>query len=81
MAMGKSSGSMLYNELPSAPSLAMPTPVVHHSAEKVQEGEKDAGRPMPAGILLWSRPGGDKRLIAVGIALERAFAAERENQD
>ena len=80
MAMGKSSGSMLYNELPSAPSLAMPTPVVHHSAEKVQEGEKDAGRPMPAGILLWSRPGGDKRLIAVGIALERAFAAERENQ-
>ena len=73
MALGKSSGSMLYNQLPSAPSLAMPTPVVHRGTEA---GEEEGGRPMPAGILLWSRPNEDKRLIAVGMALERAFAVQ-----
>ena len=30
---------------------------------------------MVAGILLWGKPGDDKRLIEIGIVLENAFAA------
>jgi len=53
------------NGLP-IPSIALPTPATH-SAPSL------GGPPMPAGVLLWGRPNGDKKLIEVAMALEKAM--------
>lgn len=64
MAMGASAGCALYNQLPSAPSLAFPTKIKYSGLN---------GNAMACGLLLWGKPGNDKRLIQIGIALEDAY--------
>ena len=49
------------------PSLAMPTAARHDPPEGHE------GAAMPAGVLLWGRPGGDAKLIQVALALEAAM--------
>eukprot|EP00944_MAST-04C_sp_MAST-4C-sp1_P007728 g7728.t1 len=63
MATGPSAGSFLYNQLPSAPSLAFPTNVKYSDLD---------GNTMACGLLLWGKPGNDKRLIQIAMALEDA---------
>lgn len=51
------------------PSIAMPTPARHEAADI------GSGGALPSGVLLWGRPDGDKRMIEVAMALEKALQA------
>ena len=65
-AMLKAGGAMAiyFNDIP-VPSLSMPVP---------SAGEYGGDSGIPASVLLWGKPGADKQLIQVAMALEIALA-------
>mmetsp|Transcript_85598 Transcript_85598/g.170918 ORF Transcript_85598/g.170918 Transcript_85598/m.170918 type:complete len:154 (-) Transcript_85598:119-580(-) len=65
-SIGSYAPIMGLNGLP-IPSITLPTAARHESAL--------GGAPLPAGVLLWARPGDDKKLLEVAMALEVALKA------
>ena len=76
MLLGSSASCHLYNNI-SVPSLALPTKALHVLVEEGEAAgpaaESGSAGQMTASVCLWGKPGCDKKLIQVAMALELAM--------